>query len=322
MNGAKSFSRHGRVVDWLGYIVLRLVVCAIHCVSLERCDRISRLLAVVLGDWTTLRRDVIDRNLQLVYGPLTRPQRGYLRRQMWHHLLLMICEIAHAPRKIHRTNWRDYVYMRDKDQMMRLIVDSRAKVLVTGHYGNFEVAGYLTGLMGIRTSTIARPLDNPYANEFLLDFRQRWGQEILPMDGSSAAVQQLLDAKGNLSILADQFAGNKGCWVEFFGHVTSCHKSLALFVLSAQSPMMVIYARRLSRPLQFEIGMTGVADPAVPSGCPKPVYLQSVEDLTRWYNHKLEEAIRMSPMQYWWLHRRWRNVPEAVKKRLAARQRN
>jgi hypothetical protein len=86
--------------------------------------------------------------------------------------------------------------------------------------------------------------------------------------------------------------------------------------------MMVIYARRLSRPLQFEIGMTGVADPAVPSGCPKPVYLQSVEDLTRWYNSKLEEAIRMSPMQYWWLHRRWRNVPEAVKKRLAARQRN
>jgi lauroyl/myristoyl acyltransferase len=47
-----------------------------------------------------------------------------------------------------------------------------------------------------------------------------------------------------------------------------------------------------------------------------------VEDLNRWYNSKLEEAIRMSPMQYWWLHRRWRNVPEAVKKRLAARQRN
>ncbi|MBX3423681.1 MAG: lysophospholipid acyltransferase family protein [Pirellulaceae bacterium] len=320
MGDGKRYSRHGLLTDWLAYIALRIAVCGILCLSLESCDRLSRLLAVLISDWTTLRRQVCDRNLQLVYGSLDQQQLSFLRRKMWHHLLLMVCEIAHAPRKIHASNWREHIYMPDKEAMMRLLMDSRPTILVTGHFGNFEVAGYLTGLLGIRTSTIARPLDNPLVNEFVLDFRSGTGQTILPMEGSSTSVQQLLDNRGTLSILADQFAGNRGCWVEFFGHITSCHKSLALFVLSARAPMLVTYARRLDRPLRMEVGLTGIADPALESGQDSPEYLRSVEAMTRWYNDRLEQAIRLAPEQYWWLHRRWRDVPEAVRNRMAAKQ--
>lgn len=295
-------------------------MAGISCVSLERCDRACRVLSVVLADWIPLRRKVTDRNLQLVYGSLVPKQLSLLRRKMWHHLMLMVCEIVHAPRKIHRTNWRDHIYIRDKDEMLRQTLDPRATIMVTGHYGNFEVAGYVTGLLGIKSSTIARPLDNPLVDEFLLDFRSGTGQEILPKHGSSAAVQELLENKGILCILADQHAGPKGCWVEFFGHVTSCHKSLALFVLSAGAPMVVTYARRIGKPLRFEVGLTGVADPELAKQPEPPEYLTGVQEMTRWYNAKLEEAIRLSPEQYWWLHRRWRDVPDAVKKRFKIKE--
>lgn len=245
---------------------------------------------------------------------------GFLRQQMWHHLLLMVCEIAHAPRKIHRTNWREHVYMRDKDQSLQVLLDDRATVLVTGHFGNFEVAGYTTGLLGIHTSTVARPLDNVYVDAYVEAFRSATGQLILPKDGSSLAIQELLERKGALTILADQHAGPKGSWVEFFGHATSCHKALALFVLSARAPLLVTYARRLNRPLRFEIGTTGLADPALLDVPTPPKYLNSVDDLTKWYNDRLEDAIRLSPEQYWWLHRRWREVPANVQKRLAAKK--
>lgn len=310
----------GSWLDWFAYIALRCVVCLIHCVSLEQCDRACQLLAVVLSDWVKLRRKIVDSNLQLVYGPLSSDQLSYLRRRMWHHLLLMVCEIAHAPRKIHRTNWRDHVYMRDKDQQVSALLDPRATILVTGHYGNFEVAGYTTGLLGMHSSTVARPLDNPYIDRYVEDFRSATGQFILPKEGSSTAIQELLESNGTLSILADQHAGPKGCWVDFFGHATSCHKALALFVLSAKAPMLVCYARRLKRPLQFEIGMTGLADPDLRDLPQPPDYLSSVEELTRWYNERLEEAIRLAPEQYWWLHRRWREVPANVQKRLEARR--
>lgn len=307
--------------DYCGYLALRCLLCFIQSVSLETCDRCCRLLAVLISDFTSLRRDPIDPNLELVYGSLQPQQKAILRRRMWHHLLLMVCEIAHAPRKIHRTNWREHFYLKHKNEMFQAIMTSRATVLVTGHFGNFEVAGYLVGLFGMPTTTIARPLDNPYVNDFITQFRSFGGHRILPKEGSSAAVQAVLDAGGALTLLADQHAGGKGCWVDFFGQPTSCHKALALFVLSARAPMIVNYTRRLGRPLQFEMGMTGIADPEGLDTAEVPEHLQSVTDLTSWYNQKLEQAIRLAPEQYWWLHRRWRGIPPAALKRLAARRR-
>lgn len=310
----------GTWIDYLSYIALRCGICFIQSLSLETCDRGCRILAAFLADWTKIRRDPIDANLLLVYGRLTPGQQALLRRQMWHHLLLMICEIAHAPRKIHRTNWREHFYLRDKNEMFQYMMDGRATVLVTGHFGNFEVAGYLVGLFGVPTTTIARPLDNPYVNDFFTEFRSFGGHQILPKEGSSARVQEVLNAGGTLTLLADQHAGTKGCWVDFFGQPTSCHKALALFVLSARAPMVVNYTRRLGKPLRFEMGMTGIADPADLDAPHVPEYLESVTELTAWYNQKLEDAIRMAPEQYWWLHRRWRDVPPAQLKRIEARR--
>ncbi len=292
-----------KVMDWLAYLVVRCVICAIQSTSLESCQRICGLLAVII-DRTPLRREVIDPNVQMVFGNLSEEKARNLRIAMWQHLLLMVCEIAHAPRKIHRTNWRDHFYVRDKNSVFPVLMDPRPTVLVTGHFGNFELAGFVTGLFGLPSTTIARPLDNPHVNQYITEFRSLGGQHMLPKDGSAIAVQEILSQAGTLALLADQHAGGKGCWVDFFGHQTSCHKALALFVLSSKAPMVVCYNRRMRHPLQFEMGVTGIADPEIPAD-----YLESVKELTRWYNLKLEEAIRMAPEQYWWLHRRWRELP-------------
>jgi Kdo2-lipid IVA lauroyltransferase/acyltransferase len=292
-----------KVMDWLAYLIVRCVICLMQTVSLERADRICRLLARGI-DQTRLRRKIIDENFKLVFGNLEACQATKLRVAMWHHLLLMIFEITQAPRKIHRTNWRDHFYIRDKEAVLRLLMDPRPTVLVTGHFGNFELAGFVTGLFGIPSTTIARPLDNPHVHNYITDFRSMGGQHMLPKDGSAPAVQEILTRGGTLALLADQHAGGKGCWVDFFGHPTSCHKALALFVLSSHATMVVCYNRRVDRPLRFELGASGLADPLIPAA-----ELESVAALTRWYNEKLEAAIRMAPEQYWWLHRRWRDVP-------------
>lgn len=313
--------KQGSWTDLLVYLVARCFICAVQSMSLEHCDRFCRLVSVLLADWLGVRRKTIDHNLGLVYGPsLSRKHCKLLRRKMWHNLSLMLCEIAHAPRKIHRTNWRDHFYMPHKREILTVMMDERPTILVTGHFGNFEVAGHTIGIFGTPSTTIARPLDNPYLDRIITDFRSFAGQKLLPKEGSSVAVQELLDRGGLLALLADQHAGAKGCWVDFFGHPTSCHKALALFVLTGNAPMIVNYTRRLDRPLRFEMGMTGIADPALLASEPVPEYLTSVTDLTEWYNARLEAAIRMAPEQYWWLHRRWRDVPPAQLKRLERRR--
>lgn len=315
-----AFGKDVKVSHIVGYVALRCAMCLIQTISLESCDRICKVLAWIVSDFTSLRKSVTEENLRRVYGDISPEHVALLRRRMWHSLLLMVCEIAHAPRKIHRTNWRDHIYMHNKEATVRMMMDPRATIIVSGHFGNFEVAGHAVGCFGLPPHTMARPLDNPLVDDYLTKFRSSGGQTILPKEGSAAAVQDLLDNKGTLAILADQHAGEKGCWVDFFGHPTSCHKALALFTLSAGAPMVVNYTRRLDRPLRFELGTIGIADPALLDQENPPEYLQGVNDLTEWYNAHLEKFIRLAPEQYWWLHRRWREVPAKQLKRLAARR--
>lgn len=217
---------------------------------------------------------------------------------------MMGCEIALAPRKVHDSNWRKYVYIRDKKLMTRYLIDYRPLVAVSGHYGNFEMAGYTTGLLGMPSYTIARKLDNPFLDRFVNQFRGTNGQFILPKDGSATMVQEVLESGGILTLLGDQHAGTKGCWVDFLGRPASCHKAVALFTLSGTAPMMVTYCRHTEKPLHFEIGCTGIADPLE-----LPEELRDVKRLTQWYNDRMGDAIRVEPDQYWWVHRRWKSKP-------------
>ena len=233
---------------------------------------------------------------------------------MWYHLCLMGCEIAQAPRKIHDSNWRKYVYIRDKVQMTNYLIDYRPLVAVSGHFGNFEMGGYVTGLLGMPSYTVARKMDNPYLDEFINRFRGHNGQFILPKEGSAPAIQEVMESGGILTLLGDQHAGTKGCWVDFLGRPAACHKAVALFTLSGNAPMMVSYCKHTEKPLYFEIGCTGVADPLEMKS-----ELKDVKALTQWYNDRLADVIYDCPEQFWWVHRRWKEKPvRQTKKRRAA----
>jgi Kdo2-lipid IVA lauroyltransferase/acyltransferase len=300
------------IKDRLGYAAFRSLVILLQSMSLERCQRLCSVLAFLLTHVVPLRRKLVQENLKRIFPDWTPGQSQHIQKQMWEHLLLMICEIAHAPRKIHRENYHDHFFIADRRRMLNIILDQRPKVLVSGHFGNFELAGFVTGLFGISTTTIARPLDNGFVHDYLTQFRSLGGQHFLPKTGSANAIEQLLQKGGALSLLADQYGGPKGCWTEFLGHPASCHKALALFTLSSGAPMLVCSNVRKEAPLQFEMNVLGIADPQSPD-CPN-----SVQSMTRWYNECLEVAIRKTPEQYWWVHRRWRGEPPKRNRSAAA----
>jgi KDO2-lipid IV(A) lauroyltransferase len=247
---------------------------------------------------------VVDENIRCAFPHMTARQRRDFSRRMWRHLFLMVCEIAHAPRKVHETNWRRYFHIHRKRELVSYLLDPRPIVLVSGHYGNFEITAFMAGLLGFPSYTIARRLDNPYLDRFLNQFRSSYGQFILPKEGSSGQIDEVLRSGGTIALLGDQAAGPKGCWVEFMGRPASSHKAVALFTLVSGAPLLVAYGKRTGGPLKFEIGLNGVADPLSPGE-----ELAGVKSLTQWYNTVLQRVILTAPEQYWWVHRRWKGEP-------------
>lgn len=300
------------VVDFSAYVVIRLLVAVIQALPYDMGDALCRGIAWLASGPLQIRRRATDDNLSRVFPDSDEASRQNLSAAMWHHLLLMVCEIAWAQRRLHLSNWSQLVTFRDNRTMLRYMLSDRPVVLVTGHYGNFEIGGYLTGLMGFNTLTIARRLDNRFLHRWVERFRGARGQYMVDKEGCAPEVDRHLQQGGILSLLADQHAGPKGCWVEFMGVPASCHKALALFSLSSQAPMIVATTRRVhGQPMRFELSCGGVADPGqdVEGVC------ESMKSLTEWYNRKLAVAIGASLEQYWWLHRRWREPPERVAKR-------
>lgn len=297
------------VVDYLVYFVVRILICFAQAIRIETGQRLACGLAWIVCDLLRIRRDVVDENLRHAFPDLSEDQRRDLARRMWQHLFLLALEVAHAPRKIHETNWRKYVKLGEVGDLMRLLLGDRPTVIVTAHFGNFEMGGFLLGLLGFPTYTVARNLDNPFLDRFVNRFRGVTGQHIIPKNGGYEQILRVLASGGTMSFLADQYAGPKGCWVEFFGRPASAHKAIALLSLEHDAPMAVCGARRLDRPMQFEMQVMGIADPRDASDG-----IGSVRQLTQWYSGLMEAMIRQSPEQYWWIHRRWKD-PRPAKAR-------
>lgn len=293
------------VKDYFFYLVVRIFICVIQAMSIEQCHSVARFLAWLANDVFKARRQVTEENLRHVFPDWSDQQRIDCARKMWEHLFLMVCEIAHIPRKIHDTNWRKYIHVERKREMVSSLLDTRPTVVVSGHFGNFELANHTAGLLGIATFAVARPLDNHFINRYINRFRGSKGCYMIDKVGSAKLIETVLQSGGKLALLGDQHAGIKGCWVDFMGRPASCHKAIAVFTLTGGAPMVVAYAQRTGKPLQFEVGVQDIVDPECLDSS-----LAGVKPLTQWYNQRLEEIVRRAPEQYWWLHRRWKRPVE------------
>ena len=104
-------------------------------------------------------------------------------RAVYRHFCTLIVEMAHLPRLLHPCSWHRHLKLVNGRAIVGGLLSGRPLLIVTGHFGNWEMGGYVLGLWGFRAHAIARPLDNPYLDEFLRSFRERTGQRLLAKRG-------------------------------------------------------------------------------------------------------------------------------------------
>jgi Kdo2-lipid IVA lauroyltransferase/acyltransferase len=313
-------------VDYLVYLVVRILIGIVQAIPLEMGVSIARGLAWFFCDVLEIRGKVVDENLRHAFPTLSAAARHRLARRMWEHLFLLVLEVAQTPRKIHETNWRDFIKLENDDYLVRLLLEKKPLLVVTGHLGNFEVGGYVLGLLGFQTYTIARTLDNPYLDRFVNDFRSRTGQHIIPKNGGLDDIQSVMSGQGILTFLADQYAGPKGCWIEFFGRPASAYKAIALLALEYNAVVAVSASMRRDKPMHFYLRNQSMFDPLHRCRMENPEKpspytteeLGNVREITQWFTARLEEMIRTAPEQYWWLHRRWKDTRQPRKQQKQA----
>jgi KDO2-lipid IV(A) lauroyltransferase len=301
------------VVDFAVYLVVRLVVTVLEVLSYRWALGMADGLAWLAHRLDRRHRLVAHDNLRVAFPELGEEERDRLVRGVYRHFCRLLVQIIHTPRMLHVGNWKNHIELIGYEGMVDVVLSGRPVLMVTGHFGNWELGGYVMGLIGFQTHAIARPLDNPWLDDFLRSFRERTGQRLLAKHGDFEKMQELLERGGVLATLADQDAGQRGLFVDFFGRPASTHKAVALLAQTNNVPMVVAGMACVGEPLRFQVEVEDVIDPAEYAE-----RVDAIPAMTQRFTSALERIVRRHPEQYFWLHRRWKHQPKAKGARKAA----
>jgi len=296
------------LADYAVYIAVRMAVCVLQAAPLRVALGFGNALAWLIYQFDKRHREVARDNLEHAFPELrSDPARcDQLVRGCYRHFIAMAIEIACLPRRLCIYNWRTYTDPVRFDLIVSAILSGRPVLLVTGHFGNWEAAGYVTGVLGLKSYAIARTIDNPHFEHFVQRFRQKTGQTILSKTGDFERINAILASGGVIATLGDQDAGPKGLFVDFFHRPASTHKAVALLALQHEALMVVLGVPRVGTPMKFAIEIEDLIDPRDYAG-----RRDAVPAITIRFTQAIERFARRHPEQYFWLHRRWKHQPPA-----------
>lgn len=213
----------------------------------------------------------------------------------------------------------------------------RGILLVTAHFGNWELAGASITARGFPLDVVAARQRNLLFDRRVNLSRERLGMRVIPRGEARQGVLESLRAGRFVGILGDQDARRAGIFVDFFGRPAATARGPALLALRAGAPFATTFCIRLpGRRPRYEVrierlslratggGAAALGDGGTAEGTrgldgragPSGNLAARVAALTQAHTSRLEALVRRHPEQYFWLHRRWKTPPPETAKEL------
>lgn len=279
--------------------LLRAIRARVQGLSPERAWRLG-LLGGRLLDLFGPGRARLRENLEIVLRrPPTREEVAWLSRGFYRHFALGVIELLREP-LVTRQNLHEVVTRDGLERARRVIRPGEPVILVTGHAGQFELAGHMGALVGLRLTSMAKFSGHPGFDEFVLDLRQSGGQRVIPVQGALWAMKKALDRGEAVGINVDQQAREDPVFAPFLGVLAATSPTPAQLHLRTGAPIAVVTVERRGR-FFYAVHLEDVIRHA-PGGDRDADVLA----ITARVNAALEQAIRRRPEQWFWTHRRFR----------------
>ncbi|MBB6249570.1 lysophospholipid acyltransferase family protein [Nitrospirillum iridis] len=240
----------------------------------------------------------VQRNLEQAMPELDAAGRARVGRESWDTLGRIMAEYAHF--KTISAEWEDRVDFVGAEHLAGLRDDGKPGIVLTGHFGNWEMAGLASHKMDLLITIIYRAPNNPWVDRLLLRARSDLGNSLVPK-GRSAAKTILATVRGggHLGVLADQKL-NEGIPVPFLGRDAMTGTITADMVLRHGAVVVPVKVTRPGKGARFRIE----AMPPL-TFAPTGDRAADIYAITLQINQVFETWVREDPGQWLWTHRRW-----------------
>jgi KDO2-lipid IV(A) lauroyltransferase len=256
-------------------------------------------------DWE--RRKVALENLRIAFaGEKSERELRAIARGTFQNLGMMAVEFFRIP-KMDVETFKKRVKIEKLEQALNLLTKGKGMLLLLSHFGNWEMMGIMSKLIGDSIMVIAKPMKkNKRIDQFITKIRNAAGLEVVSSIKASRTVINALSQNRVVGILIDQRAKrSEGVWADFFGKKAPTTPGLAVLAMKTGAPVVPVFMVRNG----FGKHRLIIQEPLdlVHTGDIK----KDVEANTQLFNHTLESMIRQYPDQWFWVHRRWERKKRA-----------
>lgn len=272
--------------------------------------RLALRVGALLGDLFYLldRRDrrTALHNLAIAFPDRTPAEHRAILRASVRNLGRTGAEICHLA-SLTPATVRDYVTVEDPVRWQAALERARERgtLILTGHFGNWELLAYAHGLLGHPITLVHRPMNNPLVDRAITDLRERAGTVSLPKKSAAKAALRALHGHQIVAIPADQNQTRRyGVFADLFGLPASTTPGPARLAMLSGAPVVPVFLVREGGSERHRIVVLPEVE-LVHTGNREA----DVVENTRRCNVVFEQMLRRYPEQWIWFHKRWKTRP-------------
>jgi Kdo2-lipid IVA lauroyltransferase/acyltransferase len=285
------------------YYTMRATIRALGALSWDAACKIGERLGALGYRPLGIRKRVVERQIAAAFPELDREAVVNLARDSYKHLGRTFIETALLD-SLGKDGLQQLVEsVEGWEEVEEVMSKGKGAVMVTGHIGNWELAGGYVAARGIPLDAIVRGMANPLFDAYINHTREGIGMTIVHDSEAVRRTPRSLRAGRAVAFVADQGAkGLASTFVPFFGRPAKTPRGAAVFALRFEVPVLFVVALRKPNGRyrliveRLEAKRTGDMD-------------NDVDAIVARFTERLEHWVRVVPAQYFWQHRRWKRQP-------------
>jgi KDO2-lipid IV(A) lauroyltransferase len=285
------------------YLGMRATIGVLRTLGWNAACRVGEQLGLFGYRPLGIRKRVVEKQIAAAFPELSHDAVRKLAKESYAHLGRTFVESA-----LFDTLGKDGVLsLIDDVEGWHHIDDALAKgkgvVFVTGHIGNWELAGACVAARGVPLDAIARGMANPLVDDYVTKVREATGMVIVHDSEAVRRAPRSLRANRGVAFIADQgVLGLASTYVPFFGRPAKTPRGAAVFALRFEVPVIFMVALRKPNG-RFRVVVERIETKRTSN------MDRDVDAIVATFTQHLEKWVRVAPAQYFWQHRRWRRQP-------------
>ena len=285
------------------YFGMRATIGVLRTMGWNAACRVGARLGMLGYRPFGIRKRVVEKQIAAAFPELSRDRVQKLARESYAHLGRTFVESA-----LFDTLGKEGVLelvdeVKDWHFIDEAMAQGRGIVFVTGHIGNWELAGAYVAARGIPVDAIARGMANPLVDDYVTRVREATGMVIVHDSEAVRRAPRSLRANRGVAFIADQgVLGLASTYVPFFSRPAKTPRGAAVFALRFEVPVIFMVALRKPNG-RFRVVVERIEAKRTSN------MDRDVDAIVATFTQHLEKWVRVVPAQYFWQHRRWRRQP-------------